>query len=114
MGGSFRRIHLQMTILCLASYEKGREFMRAAAELGCHVVLLTSESLQGTPDWPPPYAHETFYMPDQGKVWNRQHTLNAFAYLGRTRVFERIIALDDFDVEVAAMLREHLRVPGMG
>lgn len=114
MGGGFGGIYIEMTILCLASYEKGREFMRAAAELGSHVVLLTSASLQGTPDWPPPYVHETFYMPDEGKVWNRQHTMNAVAYLARTRLFDRIVALDDFDVEVAAMLREHLRVPGMG
>ena len=27
---------------------------------------------------------------------------------------DRIVALDDFDVETAALLREHLRVPGMG
>ena len=27
---------------------------------------------------------------------------------------DRIVALDDFDVEKAASLREHLRVPGMG
>jgi biotin carboxylase len=36
------------------------------------------------------------------------------SYLARTRVFDRIVPLDDFDVELAAMLREHLRVPGMG
>src|SRR4051812_3622105 len=114
MGGRLGGIYLDMTILCLGSYEKGREFMRAAADLGCHVVLLPSASLQGTPDGPPPHVHETFYMPDEGKIWNRQHTLNAVAYLARTRLFERIIALADFDVEVAAMLREHLRVPGMG
>ncbi|QUV80467.1 ATP-grasp domain-containing protein [Chloracidobacterium thermophilum] len=27
---------------------------------------------------------------------------------------DRIVALDDFDVETAAALREHLRIPGMG
>ena len=39
---------------------------------------------------------------------------NAFSYLARTRVFDRIVALDDFNVELAAMIREHLRIPGMG
>jgi biotin carboxylase len=29
-------------------------------------------------------------------------------------VIDRIVALDDFDVETAALMREHLRVPGMG
>lgn len=103
-----------MTILCLASYEKGREFLQSAKQEGCHVVLLTSESLQGTPDWPPAGVDETFWMADNDKSWNREHTINAVSYLARTRCFERIVALDDFDVEVAAMLREHLRVPGMG
>jgi hypothetical protein len=42
------------------------------------------------------------------------HLRNAVSYLARTRVFDRIVALDDFDVELAAMLREHLRIPGMG
>ena len=39
---------------------------------------------------------------------------HAVSYLARTRVFDRIVALDDFDIELAAMLREHLRIPGMG
>ncbi|MBC8167725.1 MAG: ATPase [Bryobacteraceae bacterium] len=102
-----------MTILCLASYEKGRDFLEEAKRQGCHVILLTSASLQGTPDWPPACVDEVFYMPDDGNVWNREHTANAVSYLARTREIERIVPLDDFDVEVAAMLREHLRVPGM-
>jgi biotin carboxylase len=36
------------------------------------------------------------------------------AYLARTERLDRIIALDDFDVELAGMLREYLQVPGMG
>ena len=34
--------------------------------------------------------------------------------MARRHRIDRIAALDDFDVEMAAMLREHLRVPGMG
>jgi biotin carboxylase len=36
------------------------------------------------------------------------------SYLARSIRIDRIVALDDFDVEKAAALREHLRVPGMG
>jgi len=36
------------------------------------------------------------------------------SFLARPREIDRIIPLDDFDVEVAAALREHLRSPGMG
>ncbi len=32
----------------------------------------------------------------------------------RTRKIDRVVALDDFDVEKAAILREHFRIPGMG
>src|SRR5262249_2613916 len=39
---------------------------------------------------------------------------NAVSYLARTRPIRRVVALDDFDVEVAAHLREHLRLPGLG
>lgn len=32
----------------------------------------------------------------------------------KTRKIDRIVALDDFDVEKAAYLREEFRIPGMG
>jgi len=103
-----------MTILCLASYEKGHEFLRECKRQGWTVVLLTSESIQHSAQWPMESIDEIFYMPDQNHLWDRAQTVNAVSYLARTRVFDRIVPLDDFDVEVAAMLREHLRVPGMG
>jgi len=103
-----------MNILCLASYEKGHDFMREAKQQGVNVVLLTSQSLENKAHFPMDSISEVFYMPDEDHKWNREHTVNAVSYLARSRDFERIVPLDDFDVEVAAMLREHLRVPGMG
>ena len=103
-----------MTILCLASYEKGHAFLREAKRQGCTVILLTSLTLQGKADWPVDSIDEIFYMPDQNHEWNRADTVKAVSYLARTRVIDRIVALDDFDVELAAALREHLRIPGMG
>jgi biotin carboxylase len=43
-----------------------------------------------------------------------QDVRKGIAYVGRTHRLDRIVALDDFDVELAAMLREYVRVPGMG
>ncbi len=103
-----------MTILCLASYEKGHDFLRECKRQGWTVVLLTSESIRQAARFPTESIDEIFYMPDDHHRWNLTHTLNAVAYLARTRIFDRIVPLDDFDVEVAAMLREHLRIPGMG
>jgi biotin carboxylase len=34
--------------------------------------------------------------------------------MARGRRFDRIVALDEFDLETAAQIREHMRVPGMG
>ena len=103
-----------MTILCLAGYEKGHEFLRECKRQGCGVILLTSESLKDRSRWPVESIDELFYIPDQNHEWNRTDTIKAVSYLARTRTLDRVVALDDFDVETAAALREHLRVPGMG
>jgi biotin carboxylase len=102
-----------LTILCLASYEKGQAFMREASRQGCHVYLLTSKSLEHV-DWGREHLKDIFYIPDVNKEWNQHDVLMGVSYLARTLEIDKIVALDDYDVEVAAMLREHLRVPGMG
>lgn len=99
-----------ITILCVTSYEKGQEFMREAKRQGCRVVLITVQSLEHA-DWPREALDDIFYMPD-GYV--REDIIKGVSYLARTLRLDRIVALDDFEVETAAALREHLRVPGMG
>lgn len=103
-----------LTILALASYEKGHEFLREAKRQGCRVLLLTSESLKGNARWPHEALDDIFYMPDVKKTWNRADTLKAVSYLARRESIDRIVPLDDFDLETAAELREHLRFPGLG
>jgi len=103
-----------LTFLCLASYEKGHDFMREAKRQGARVFLITSLSLKDTAQWPRESIEDIFYMPDQDKTWNRNDTLLAISHLARTEAIDRVVALDDFDLEMAASLREHLRIPGMG
>ena len=103
-----------LTILCLASYEKGHEFLRECKRQGCTVLLLTSESLMNVANWPRESIDDIFYMPDVNKKWNLQHTILAVSHLARHRCIDRIVPLDDFDLETAATLREHARIPGMG
>ncbi len=105
---------MPLTLLALASYEKGHSFLQEAKRQGARVLLLTSESLRATAHWPTESLDGIYYMPDTDKKWNRQHTLNTVAYLARTEVIDRLVPLDDFDLEMAAFLREHLRIPGMG
>jgi biotin carboxylase len=103
-----------LTLLCLASYEKGHDFMREAKRQGARVFLITSLSLKDSAQWPRESIDDIFYMPDQDKTWNRNDTLLAISHLCRSQVIDRVVPLDDFDLEMAASLREHLRIPGMG
>lgn len=102
-----------LTILCLASYEKGADFLRECKRQGCRVILLTSESIEGA-DWPRASLDEIFLIPDENKRWNLGDVIKGVSYLARKETIDRVVPLDDFDLEMAAALREHLRVPGMG
>jgi biotin carboxylase len=99
-----------LTILCLASYEKGQEFLRECKRQGCRVLLVTQESLAGA-NWPNESIDEVFYMPEGS---TRDDIIKGVSYLARRLSIDRIVPLDDYDVETAALLREHLRLPGMG
>jgi biotin carboxylase len=97
-------------VLCVTFYEKGQAFMRQVAAMGCRVVLLTVDALKDA-DWPFDILDEVHTMPEG--LTTRQIT-NTVAYLARSRKFERIVALDEFEMQIAAHLREHMRIPGMG
>ena len=99
-----------LTLLCIASYEKGQEFMREAKRLGCRVVLLTLEKRREA-NWPRESLDEVFYVPENLTL---QQVIHAVAYMARTVRIDRIVALDEYDMENAAELREHMRIPGMG
>lgn len=99
-----------LTILCISSYEKGQEFLRTAKQLGCRVLLVTLEKLRDA-NWPRESVDEFFYMPEDLPVAS---LVNAVSYTARRQPIDRIVALDEFDMESAAALREHMRLPGMG
>jgi biotin carboxylase len=99
-----------ITVLCVSSYEKGQEFLRTCKNLGCTVFLLTVEKLRHA-DWPRDEIDEMFFMPDELPLIDLIH---AVSYAARTRHIDRIVALDEFDMENVAALREHLRLPGIG
>ena len=99
-----------ITILCVSSYEKGQEFLRTCKSLGCTVFLLTTEKLRNA-DWPRDVIDEMFFMPEELPLADLIH---AVSYAARTRHIDRVVALDEFDMENVAALREHLRLPGIG
>ncbi len=101
------------TILCLASFEKGHAFLTEAKRQGWRVYLLTSKSLEHAA-WPRDSLDDVFLIPDKDREWNRNDVILGVSYMARRHRIDRIVALDDYDVETAAALREHLRIPGMG
>ena len=102
-----------LTILCLASYHKGQAFLREAKRQGARVFLVTSESLRDA-DWPREAIDEIFFVHDDDKKWKLDDLILGASHLARRAAIDRIVPLDDFDLEKASALREHLRVPGMG
>jgi hypothetical protein len=98
------------TILCLTSYDKGERFMRECAARGCRVLLLTLTELQHLP-WPRECLEDIYFMPDLTDI---PAVLNAVSYLARGKHIDRIVPLDEYDMMLAATLREHFRLPGMG
>lgn len=104
---------MALTLLCLASYHKGFEFLREARRQGCRVLLVTSESLRDA-DWPRDSIDEIFYVQDDKKRWKLEDLILGTSHLARRVEIDRIVPLDDFDLEKASALREHLRIPGMG
>jgi biotin carboxylase len=101
---------MSLTLLCIATYHKGDEFLRECDRQGCRVLLLTEEKLRDA-DWPRE-AIDAFYYIRRGM--QEDDIRRGAAYLARAERLDRIVALDDFDVGMAAMLREYLHVPGMG
>lgn len=102
------------TFVCLSSYYKGYEFMDECKKLGNKVILITSESLKDK-NWPWHAIDEVYYMPEtEPSVWNSDHMIKGFAYLMKFHEIDTVIALDDFDVEKAALIRETFRIQGMG
>ena len=99
-----------LTFLCITTYEKGQEFMRECKRRGCRVLLVTAEKLRDA-DWPRESLDDTFYLPAEIALAD---IVQAVTHLARTRKIDRIVALDEYDMETVATLREHLRIPGMG
>jgi len=97
-------------ILCIASYEKGQDFMRQCAEMGVKPTLLTVDKLRDA-DWPREALEDIVTTPPDLTI---EQILNTVSWMARSKRFDRIVALDEFDLETAAQVREHMRIRGMG
>ena len=98
------------TILCISTYEKGQAFLRETARLGCDTHLLTVHKLRDA-DWPRDILAGLHTIPED---LTPEQTLPHITNLMRHIPITRIVPLDEFDLETAALAREHLGLPGLG
>lgn len=98
------------TILCISSYEKGQRFLEEAATHAVDVMLLTNEGLRDA-EWPREILADFFTMPDQISA---DEVMTRVYEISRHVKIDRVVALDEFDLEAAALVREEMRLPGMG
>jgi biotin carboxylase len=104
----------EKTIVCISCYYKGYDFMDEMKKLGNKIILITSENIKEK-NWPWHAIDEVYYMPElKPSVWNLEHLVQGFSHLMQTRKIDAVVALDDYDVEKAALIRETFRIPGMG
>src|SRR5262252_8515479 len=98
-----------LNIICFATFFKGGDFMRECKATGSNVILVTKEKMLHE-DWPRDVLDEVFALPNDAPV---ELYLDLVSHLARTRIPDRIVALEEFDVVIAALAREHLCLPGM-
>lgn len=96
-------------IICFATFFKGGDFMRECKAQGCHVILITKEKMLHE-DWPRDVIDEIFAVPNDAPV---ELFLDLVSHIAKTRKPHRIVALEEFDVVMAALAREHLCMPGL-
>lgn len=99
----------QVSVVCLASYFKGGDFLRECRRQGAHVELLTRARTLGE-EWPRDSLDGLHALADDAGA---EVVIHAAAELGRRRKTHALVALEEFDVITAALAREHLRLPGM-
>ena len=98
-----------LNIVCLATYFKGVDFIRECKAHGCHVVLITKEKMLNE-DWPRDVLDDLIAVPNDA---GPPLFIDLLAFLGRNRRIDRVIALEEFDVVTAALMREHLCLAGL-
>jgi hypothetical protein len=98
-----------LNIVCFATFFKGGDFMRECASRGDDVILITKEKMLEE-DWPRDVLADFFAVPNDAPV---ELFLDLVSHIAQTRRVDRIIALEEFDVVIAALAREHLCLKGM-
>lgn len=107
-------MHNAPTFLCISTSFKGNDFLKSCKEAGNRVLLLTDQRLEEKP-WIKSHIDDIYYLsPDEAGSIDYRAILTLVARIIRTTPINRVIALDDLDMDKAALIREHFLIPGMG
>ena len=98
-----------LNVICLATYFKGAQFIRECKSNGCNVILITKEKTLGE-DWPRDSLADLIALPNDADTGL---FIQLVSLLARQTKLDRIVALEEFDVITAALIREHLCMRGM-
>jgi biotin carboxylase len=98
-----------LNVICLATYFKGGDFIRECKRLGCHVVLVTKEKMLKE-DWPHDSLDDLIAVPNDA---GPPLFIDLVAFLAKKAKPDRVVALEEFDVMTAALIREHFCLTGM-
>ena len=97
------------TVVCLASYFKGNEFIRECKRRGWRVILLTREKALGE-EWACESLDALITVASNAEI---EPYLHAVSDLARSDKPDLVVALEESDVVTAARVREFLCLPGL-
>ena len=98
-----------LNIVCLATYFKGGDFIRECKRLGCNVILVTKEKMLQE-DWPRESLDDLIAVPNDA---GPPLMIDLVSFISRKLKVDHVVALEEFDVMTAALIREHFCLPGM-
>jgi len=96
-------------IVCIASEQKGNEFLDEAHNAGWHVTLVTRKKLLDQP-WLWTALNDVKTVEDNA---DQEEYIRAITNIAGARAIDSVVGLDEFDVITAARAREHLQLGGM-
>jgi len=98
-----------LNVVLLVTFFKGVDFIRECKSLGCRVVVITKERMLHE-DWPRDSIDELFAVPNDAST---DIFIDLIRHLSLQQRIDRVVALEEFDIVLAALLREHLCLPGV-
>src|SRR5262245_25672116 len=98
-----------LNIVFLITFFKGAEFIRESKRHGCRVFVVTKERMLKE-DWPRDSIDELFAVPNDASP---EIFIDLMRHISLRHRIDRVVALEEFDVVLAALIREHLGLSGM-